>query len=463
MKHFGWMLLAGSSLVFATLVAGAETRPQYGGTLHLSMHETPTSLDPTDTAQPDSLAWRNLTSMMFETLVTVDDHGHISPGLATFWLLSANGRAGACQLRLRKEVMFHDGTALTSALVAKSLQAANPSWKINAEADSVTIEMDPSHSVDVIRQLALTRNSIVKKMDDGRLIGTGPFHVAEWAAGKKLVLGAEETYWGGRPFLDAIEINFGQGFHEQLITLESGRAALIEIPAEQLHRMATAGRRLLSSEPIQLVALVFARAANSPEEKSLREALALSIDRASIGNVILQGAGSPAFSILPNWMSGYSFAFSQATDLMLARRLREGVRTITPWTISYDASDSIDGLVAGRIALNARDAGLQLQPTKALTADVRLVRISLSAESSTTLKAVATLAGLPPPNFNGDSIEGLYAAERALLGTQRLIPLFHLPVIYAASTELQGWKLRPDGLWNAADSWLSRKSGSVTH
>ncbi len=43
------------------------------------------------------------------------------------------------------------------------------------------------------------------------------------------------------------------------------------------------------------------------------------------------------------------------------------------------------------------------------------------------------------PKNEGGSVEDLYAAEQAMLATQRIIPLFHLPVTYAASASLKNW------------------------
>ena len=70
------------------------------------------------------------------------------------------------------------------------------------------------------------------------------------------------------------------------------------------------------------------------------------------------------------------------------------------------------------------------------------------------LEDVAARCGLPAANGNGGSAEDLYAAERALLATQRIIPLFHLSASYAASGNLKNWKLRPDGSWDLGDAWL---------
>src|SRR5208282_302365 len=97
---------------------------------------------------------------------------------------------------------------------------------------------------------------------------------------------ANEDCWRGRPFLDTIEIEMGKSFREQMTALELGKADLVEVAPEQTHlfsqnRDAQAGHRLASSVPVELLALVFARDAASPDEKLLREALAWSVERGS--------------------------------------------------------------------------------------------------------------------------------------------------------------------------------------
>ena len=202
------------------------------------------------------------------------------------------------------------------------------------------------------------------------------------------------------------------------------------------------------------MALVFTRDAASPDEKLLRQALALSVERGSIRSVLLQGAGQPAASILPNWMTGYGFVFPTDADLPRARQAREQVRSIPTWTLGYDGADPLARFFAERIALNAKDAGLVLQPTSAASADVRLVRVPLeSPDPWVALADVANLAGLPLAKKQG-GVEDLYADEVALLATQRLIPLFHLPVSYASTSSLKNWALRPDGSLTLADAWL---------
>jgi len=93
MKRFDWQWLVVSSVLLWALAASAETRPQYGGTLHVALRAASTSLDPADGTQLDSFARRSLTMLMFDTLVTIDDGGHVQASLAVSWNTTANNRS----------------------------------------------------------------------------------------------------------------------------------------------------------------------------------------------------------------------------------------------------------------------------------------------------------------------------------------------------------------------------------
>jgi peptide/nickel transport system substrate-binding protein len=455
MKRFAWRLVVANSILLAWMAGSAETRAQYGGTLRIAMREAPVSLDPADATQPDSLARRNLLALIFETLVTVDDRGRIHPGLASDWQAGPGDQRW--QFRLRRGVKFHDGSPLTAEIAASSLRMANPAWKVFAENDLVIVERDHGDS-ELPAGLALTRNSIVKKNSEGKLIGTGPFHIEDWQAGEELRLRAEENHWRGRAFVDALEVEMGTNFHDQFTELELGRADLVEVSPEQGHRVAMEGQRTSSSQPMELVALLFSGDAQTADEKLLRSALAHSLERASMKNVLLQGAGQPTASLLPNWMSGYGFVFSTDAELTQARHERELVRKSTNKTLGYDANDSLARVLAERVALNARDAGIVLQPSTAATADLRLVRIPLtSSDPWISLANVAEKLGIAMPKLNGNSIEYLYTAEISLLSGQRVIPLFHLPAEYASSSALNDWRPAADGSWRLDEVWLGKE------
>ena len=447
MKLRGFRLLAAGSVLLAA-AAGAATRPHYGGTVGVCLRAAPTSLDPD---QPDWAGSRSLFRLVFDTLVTLDDQGRPLPALATAWQAeSANQR---WQFSLRRGISFSDGTPLTAELVAASLRASNPAWKVFSTGEAVIIELG-SADPDLPAELALPRSSIVKR-ESGKIAGTGPFVVGQWDPGKKLVLNARDDYWGGRAFVDSVEVELGKNFREQMVGFDLGKAQVVEVAPEQARSTATGSRRVESSSPLELLALVFNRDPQSPADTKQREALSLSIDRRLLNSVLLQNGGEAAGGLLPNWMTGYEFLFTSEVDLTRAQQERAEVPQTAVWNLEFDANDPIERVLAERIVLNARDAGLRLQ-LAAGAADVKLVRVPLaSLDPAVALTEMAASLGVPQAKIDGSSVDDLHAAESAILKSQRVIPLLHLRRACAVSKTVRNWSNARDGAWRLADVWLA--------
>jgi peptide/nickel transport system substrate-binding protein len=455
MRHIVSLFIAASSLLLPAN-SHAATRPRYGGILHVTMRAAPQSLDPASlgSASIGSADWlgaRDLSRLMFDTLVTLDNSGRPQPALAASWQSEPSSQRW--QFSIRHGVTFPDGTALTSDTIGASLRAANPRWKVLSQSGSVIIERE-SAAPDLPAELALPRNSIVRR-DGGKISGTGPFAATQWDAGKKLVLTAREDYWGGRAFVDSVEIELGKSFRDQSIALDLGKAQLIEVAPEQLHRATAENNRVEHSEPLELMALLFSRDLGSVEDGHLREALALAIDRTALNTVVLQSGGEPSAALLPNWMTGYAFVFPSNVDLAGARQNMTGLRQTTPWTLGYDPSDPSARVLAERIALNAHDAGLSLQPT-AGAADLRLVRVPLvSLNPHVALAEVAKSLGIPSPRPSGSVPGDLYPAENGLLRLRRVIPLLHLRTAAGVQSTVRNWHGSHDESWDLANVWLA--------
>lgn len=451
MKRTVWQWLVVSSFLLGANSA-AETRPQYGGTLHVATRISPTSLDPADATQGDSVARRNLFRLVFDTLVSVDGQGKAQPALAVSWRAESGDQRW--QFWIRKNVKFHDGSPLTPEAVAASLRTANPDWMVIAENDSLVIQTN-ANDPDLLDELAMARNSVAKKVNGGTWVGTGPFRIANWQPQKNVTLGAVEDYWGGRAFLDAIEVEFGKSSRDQLIDFDLGKLQVADVAPEQTHRLTGEGRRIVSSDPLELMALVFAREPQSSDDAKLREVLALSVDRASIRSGVLQDSGNATAAVLPNRISGYAFIFPAGREITKAQEERGEIQRAPAVTIGYDPDDALARLVAERIVLNSRDAGITLQAVAGLKADVRVTRVTVSsANARIALQSVAKALGLPAPKLNGTSTEDVYRAEAELLRSKRVIPLFQLPVSYAISPAVQNWRISSDGSWRLADVWL---------
>ena len=163
-----------------------------------------------------------------------------------------------------------------------------------------------------------------------------------------------------RAFLDSIDIEMGRAPKDRLLDLELGKADFAEIPPEEARHAAERGVRVSTSKPEELVALVFVAGRPIAEDSHTREALARSIDRIAIVNFILQKEGEPAGGLLPQWSNGTAFLFSTAADAAGAKDLWAQITGSPKIVLGYDSGDSLDQMIAERIAVNARDAGIVL-------------------------------------------------------------------------------------------------------
>ncbi|MBV9505368.1 MAG: hypothetical protein JO323_10240 [Acidobacteriia bacterium] len=277
------------------------------------------------------------------------------------------------------------------------------------------------------------------------------FTITRWEGGRLAAYSANDDAPGGRPFLDSVEIQMARPFRDQSIDLEVGKADIIEIAPSEVRRI-PAARKVWSTAPVRLLAVVF-----GPQitDNRLREALALSIDRAAIHNVILQRQGEITAALLPQWISGYAFLFPSATDLVRARTLTASL-PVPLRTLSLSVEEITWRPVGDRIALNARDAGLAVNVSvRNPSADARLVEVrAISTEAWEALSGLASSLGLPQPP-RAASAEGVYSGERMLLEGSRVIPLFHLPYVYEISPRVHGGPgITPLGAWRFENLWL---------
>jgi peptide/nickel transport system substrate-binding protein len=390
-------------------------------------------------------------SLIADTLVNVDTQDRPHPAFAVAWESDASARHW--QFTLRRGVKFHDGTVASPTAVAQILGAIHASWVVRASADSISIDTETTWP-SLLAELALPRNLLIKRNANGVPIGTGPFLVAGWQPGRLLKLAANEESWAGRPFVDAIEIEFGKSLRDQAIALELDKTEVIEAVPQAANGAERRNVSLSFSLPTELLALVFSPGSKAQDVR-LREALALAIDRKPIQSVLLKGAGEPAASILPNWMTGYTGVFSVLPNAQRARTLLASLRQ-PELTLSYDPRDQQAQLIAERIALNAREVGITVQVSLSGTADIRLMLIVLPSPDPATSLGEAALQMGSQPGTAPLNLDALYQSERTLLDGFVVIPLFHLPVASAASARVRGWEPERLGEWNwLSNVWLS--------
>ena len=456
-----------ATVTMAAVNSAGSTRPKTGGTLRVEMSEPFAPIDPRQwPATPGQIfAIERIDSLVFDRLLRLDDRGTLQPALAVLWEHDAQSKRW--QFRLREGVKFSDGTLLTPPIAAMALQQLlGISFDVSASSDSIVILCDQSLP-DLPRQLAMGRYFVFHAGEDGSLAGTGPFRftaVIVDGANAMLSFDANESCWAGRSFVDKIAVKMGVNAEQRANAIAFGQADVVELPASQVRRAAQRGIRTASSAPIELFALAMDAARPELRDARFRQAISLAIDRPSLANVILQGQGAIAGSLLPNWISGYAHLFPVSFDVPKARALLAASShehsAPTPLVLTYDSSDAEARAIADRVAVNLREVGIVVQalgrPADGKTkqsADLRLERHRIaSAEAAGALSELLQAMGETPGSL--ETLDQVYEAERAPVEAYRVIPLVHVTENYGLGPQVRDWMAPRWGGWDLADVWL---------
>ncbi len=435
-------------LLLAALPVAARTRPHYGGALRVETEGDAWQ-------RPNGIARR----LVFDGLTRIDAAGSVQSALATGW--ESDSGDHRWDFHLRPGVHFQDGSPLTSTGVVASLNlscSSNCPWAaVHAVGSAVVFTGDsPMPNLPALLAADDFLISLIAPADGSTqqaIIGTGAFQVASSANGV-LSLKANEASWQGRPFADTIEIRSHRPIRDQWLDLSLGHADVVEVPAEMIRPAQQQKMGLVISPPAQLLALQVA-SVGPLANAQLRAAIAASIDRSPLANVIFQKQGEAVASVLPQFLSGDSFLFSVDRDLNKANALRGGLTTPT-LTLAADA-DSVTQLAAQRIALNLHEAGFNATVVMNAVAqhpDLTLRRIPLQGGSpSAVLDQVLRACGEMQIGMPSNPT-ALYKAERTFLDEHTLIPLVDLPRAYAVGPRARDLHLNDDGTPDLADASL---------
>jgi ABC-type transport system substrate-binding protein len=434
-------------------VLGAA-RPRYGGKLTLETTDMGVML--------------RVNALVYERLVALDGSGVLRPALATSWDSDARGRRWT--LRLRRDVKLHDGSTLQPAQIAGILRDAHGDWQIAAEGDALVL--DPGRDAsDLPWQLADSSNAIAVRQGTGPAIGTGPFRIAR-VEGGLITLQAHNEYWDGRPFLDAVDIRTGRSPADQLTDVETGRVDMVSMQPTDVRRVEQRQLRVESSRPLELIALAFEPPLATSASEAVRRTFAAAVDRSAIARVVLQGRAEPANALLPEWISGYApFVFGDKPAPLSRGAIAALPVDRRTLALRVAPSDPVAQAVAQRIAVNARDAGfaVTVQAPAGLGPrfDLRLLRLTFRAASPPEALS-DVIAGIGPRVLSpvgritrpepGVSLEDVLMTERALLTTGVIVPVVHVPELYARGSRVQSWNgpaVLPSGAWNLANVWLT--------
>lgn len=329
-------IAAASAIAFAALAiqpaaAPAQTPP---GVLIVAQIAEPKSLDPQAvTAVNDFRILMNV----YDGLVRYQDGTlQVEPALAESWTIADDGKTYS--FKLRQGVAFHDGTPFDAAAVKfnfdRMLDENHPFHdtgpfplsfffgavdKVEAPDPATVVFRLKEPYAPFLSNLAYPTGLIVSPAavkqhgkDFGRQpSGTGPFRFVEWESNSKVVVEANQDYWGGAPKLQAVVFRPITDPNTRVAEMLSGGVDLmVEVPPDNLATFADDGGFAVSEQAGPHLWFLILNAKEGPmADKRVRQAVNYAIDKKALVDNVLQGTAEVASGPTP---PAFAWAYNES-------------------------------------------------------------------------------------------------------------------------------------------------------
>ncbi len=319
--------------VFLTLQVYADSYGK-GGPLVFGRGGDSVGLDPAFEVDGESF---KVCDNIYDTLVQYKEGStELEPGLAESWESSEDGLTWT--FNLRKGVTFHDGTPFNADAVLFSLNRQHDKthpyhdvggsyvyWedtglagivdKITASDEyTVNIKLKTAYAPFIytiaITPFAIVSPTAVKKYVEkysNNPVGTGPFIFERWDRKDKIVLKANENYWGGRPKIHRVIFRSIPDNAVRLIELQQGNLDIMEFPnPDDLQQIQNDDSIELLSQPGTNIGYLALNMEKPPfDNNKVRLAINHAINKSEIIKHLYQGLGMPAKNPIPPTLWSY--------------------------------------------------------------------------------------------------------------------------------------------------------------
>jgi peptide/nickel transport system substrate-binding protein len=300
----------GSGLALPHAPLFAQT-PRRGGVLRMSADQAAAKLNPLLTrVNPEYL----LAELLYSSLTRLGLDMTAVPDLAESWTASAD--LTEWTFRLRKGLTFHDGSACTAADVVATFEAildaktasparqnVGPIEKVGAPDDTTVVFKLTAPYADLPVALAYTNAKIVPAAVikaglarlDREAIGTGPFKLVSFEPERLVVVERNPAYYDKeRPYLDRVQLVIYPDPTAEVSALIAGDTDLMlnTLPTEFGRLQKANGVKALRTPSGQFCNINFGCDKPPFNDPRVRQALALTIDRAAMVNFVTEGFGT---------------------------------------------------------------------------------------------------------------------------------------------------------------------------
>ncbi len=379
---------------------------------------------------------RDLTGVIFQGLVALNERGEPVPALAGSWEISPDQTEYT--FKLRSDARWHDGAPFTADDVIFTVgvlqsqefaQAGQPAstylsqlWSsVTAEkVDETTVRFRLQQplasflSENTIGMLPehLWKNVAVADMPQSMLnlepVGTGPWRLSEINA-----LGARlepSPYWNGvAPLLDGMEFRFYPDYASAFAAFQAGEVdGVSRILPQDLPAAQASDTMEVLSAPLANETLLFFNLTDPNvaflAEKPVRQALGLALDVPSLLETVVNGQAIPADGPIMPGTWAYAAPPRPATDVAQANELLteagwvdsdgDGVRDRGDFSLSFTLLGD-DPVLLTALAEQWKAIGVWAKPQ-----EVNLVSLATDHLSQRNFQAAIThwqLAGDPDP------------------------------------------------------------------
>ncbi|MEU7880198.1 ABC transporter substrate-binding protein [Microbispora bryophytorum] len=446
-------------------------------------------------------------AQIYEPLVAMTEDGlGVRPWLAESYEMSPDNKS--CTLKLRKDVKFHNGQAMTSADVKFSLDESSKTkggWEfINSAIKEVTTPDDYTVVVTtkypwapLLADLSCPNNGIIPKDYAGKTkdefyanpIGTGPFVWGTWQKGSALTLKKNPSYWqSGKPYLDSVTWKVVADSNARAIQLQGGQAHINESPPfSSLAQLKSTPNVKVDLFPSTRTDYIMMNQHKKPyDDVHVRRAISYAIDREALVKTILFGNGTVANSFLmpstPFYdknCPGIQYDMNKAKQEMAQSSVPKGFTTT--WLAM--SGDAVDAAIAQVLQASLKELGITMNIqnvdpsaqhdmtgkldyeiahsywTMDLADPDELAQFALdptsgghSFDTGFNDPEIMDLVHQAQKEFDKTKRQALYSQLQAKAAESAFLAfLFYTPFPYATASDVKGFKVLPTGSYHMED------------
>lgn len=307
------LLLILSFITLTSCSKKSESAKTSSDIIVMAIAVDPDGLDPHATASASTF---QITSNIYETLLSVDENGAFIPALAKEWKVSDDGLSIA--FTLRDNAKFSNGKICDANAVIASFNRLKSDKSIRGKDYE-----------NIIGITALDNNTVVfsfKELDVASLasfaypwaaivdaseenlknnpVGTGPYKLSSWMAQESLVL-AKNEYYTGEVKNDGVRFVVMPDLTAEITALERGEVDIILITGDLASAVLNKGYNLIDAPTNGLQLMAMNNKNEALSDKRVREAINYAVDKKALIESVWNGYGVEIGSHFPVVLKEY--------------------------------------------------------------------------------------------------------------------------------------------------------------